>query len=155
MTLKEVKQHLETLESLKFQLPNKEIVPEHFHVTEVGQVTKDFIDCGGTIRHEKVVNFQLWNADDIDHRLQPKKLKNIINLSEKKLFINDRLEVEVEYQGETIGKYHLDFDDGKFQLISKLTDCLAKDKCGIPDPKEQLEGKAESTECCTPESGCC
>ncbi|MBQ0740065.1 hypothetical protein J9332_37855, partial [Aquimarina celericrescens] len=110
----------------------------------------DFIDCGGTMRHEKVVNFQLWNADDVDHRLQPKKLKNIIQLSEKKLFIDDWLEVEVEYQGDTIGKYHLDFSDGKFQLASTLTDCLAKDKCGVPEP--QIE---EPSSACAPNSGCC
>ena len=150
MTLKQVKEHLAELESLQFQLPDGTTVPSHFHVTEVGQVTKDFIDCGGTLRHEKVVNFQLWSADDVDHRLQPKKLKNIIQLSEKKLFIDDRLEVEVEYQGDTIGKYHLDFNDGKFQLVSTLTDCLAKDKCGIPEPQV-----AEQSASCTPGSGCC
>lgn len=150
MTLKQVKEHLAEMDSLQFQLPNGNIVPAHFHVTEVGQMTKDFIDCGGTMRHEKVVNFQLWNADDVDHRLQPRKLKNIIQLSEKKLFIDDRLEVEVEYQGNTIGKYHLDFNDGKFQLVSTLTDCLAKDQCGIPEPQA-----VEQSSCCTPESGCC
>jgi len=150
MTLKQVKEHLAELESLQFQLPDGTTVPSHFHVTEVGQVTKDFIDCGGTLRHEKAVSFQLWNADDIDHKLQPKKLKNIIQLSEKKLFIDDRLEVEVEYQGDTIGKYHLDFNDGKFQLVSTLTDCLAKDKCGIPEPQV-----AEQSASCTPGSGCC
>lgn len=149
MTLKQVKERLDEIDSLQFQLPDGSTVPSHFHVTEVGQVAKDFIDCGGTLRHEKVVNFQLWNADDIDHKLQPKKLKNIIQLSEKKLFIDDRLEVEVEYQGQTIGKYHLDFNDGQFQLVSTLTDCLAKDKCGIPEPQ------AEETNTCAPGSGCC
>ena len=150
MTLKQVKEHLAEVDSLQFQLPNGNIVPAHFHVTEVGQVTKDFIDCGGTMRHEKVVNFQLWNADDVDHRLQPKKLENIIQLSEKKLFIDDRLEVEVEYQGDTIGKYQLDFKDGKFQLVSTLTDCLAKDQCGIPEPQA-----VEQSSSCDPGSGCC
>jgi hypothetical protein len=150
MTLKHVKEHLAKVETLKFQLPDGSIVPAHFHVTEVGEVTKDFIDCGGTLRHEKVVNFQLWNADDIDHRLQPKKLKNIIQLSEKKLFIDDRLEVEVEYQGDTIGKYHLDFKEGNFQLVSTLTDCLAKDKCGIPEPESLGQNSGFSQE-----SGCC
>jgi len=150
MTLKNVKEHLAKVEALKFQLPDGSIVPAYFHVTEVGQVTKDFMDCGGTLRHEKVVNFQLWNADDIAHRLQPKKLKNIIQLSENKLLIDDRLEVEVEYQGDTIGKYYLGFNDGKFQLVSMLTDCLAKDKCGIPEPES-----AEQNSVCSPESGCC
>ena len=151
MTLQEVKHQLENLDSLQFQLPSGEIVPQHFHVTEVGEVSKHFIDCGGTMRHEKKVNFQLWTADDVNHRLQPKKLKNIIQLSEKKLQLNDTLEVEVEYQGSTIGKYHLDFQNEKFQLVTTLTDCLAKDQCGIPEeqmPKKETAG-------CDPNSGCC
>jgi len=151
MTLKEVKNQLENLDSLQFQLPNDEIVPQHFHVTEVGEVSKHFIDCGGIMRHEKKVNFQLWTSDDVDHRLQPKKLKNIIQLSEKKLQLSDQLEVEVEYQGSTIGKYHLDFQNGKFQLVTTLTDCLAKDQCGISAPQNE----ANKTTCCEPNSGCC
>lgn len=150
MTLRQVKKHLAEIDSLQFQFPDGSIVPSHFHVTEIGQISKDFIDCGGTIRHEKVVNFQLWNDDDVDHTLQPAKLKNIIQLSERKLFIDDRLEVEVEYQGSTIGKYHLDFHDGKFRLIPTLTDCLAKDKCGI-----QEATITEQNPSCAPGSGCC
>ena len=89
---------------------------------------KNFIDCGGVIRSEKVVNFQLWNADDYDHRLHPEKLVHIIELSERVLGIPD-LEIEVEYQGETIGKYGLDHDGKNFLLTTKMTDCLAKDNC--------------------------
>lgn len=151
MTLQQVKDQLDQLDSLQFQLPDGNIVPQHFHVTEVGEVTKHFIDCGGTMRHEKKVNFQLWTADDVDHRLQPKKLKNIIKLSEKKLQLSDQLDVEVEYQGTTIGKYQLDFQNGKFQLVTTLTDCLAKDQCGIPE--EQMPQK--ETAGCEPNSGCC
>src|SRR6187431_2879726 len=107
MKLSEIKKHLKTVETVNFQLPNGTFAPEHFHVTEVGQITKKFIDCGGTVRNEKVVNFQLWNANDTDHRLKPQKLLNIIALSEKTLGIED-LEIEVEYQSDTIGKYDLD-----------------------------------------------
>jgi len=85
MKLSEIKKQLATLDAVTFLLPNGTMVPQHFHVTEVGQITKDFIDCGGKIRHEKVVNFQLWEANDFDHRLAPQKLFNIIALSEKKL----------------------------------------------------------------------
>lgn len=85
------------METISFQLPNWEIIPNHFHVTEVGKITKYFIDCGGTERNEEVVKFQLWNANDYDHRLNPEKLLNIIELSEKVLNIED-LEFEVEYQ---------------------------------------------------------
>ena len=150
MKLSEIKNHLSNLETIAFQLPNGELVPNHFHVTEVGKITKNFIDCGGTVRNEEVVNFQLWEANDYDHRLHPEKLVHIINLSEKTLDIPD-LEIEVEYQGSTIGKYGLDFDGKNFLLTTKSTDCLAKSECGIP----QKETVKEETSCCAPASSCC
>lgn len=149
MTLSEIKNILPNLENVVFQLDNGTFVPEHFHVTEVGMITKNFIDCGGTMRNEKVVNFQLWNANDFEHRLKPTKLLNIIKLSEQKLGIED-LEIEVEYQSETIGKYGLNFQNNTFILTNKQTDCLAKDNCGIPQEKLQTQ-----TTCCTPSGGCC
>jgi hypothetical protein len=137
MKLSEVKNQLITLESVTFQLPNGTLVPEHFHVTEVGLVTKNFIDCGGTVRNEKVVNFQLWDANDFEHRLKPQKLLNIIELSEKVLGIED-FEIEVEYQAQTIGKYDLDFNGNDFILLNKQTACLAQDQCGIPVEKPKV-----------------
>ena len=89
MTLSEIKSKLQQLEQIAFQLPNGELVPSHFHVTEIGKITKHFIDCGGTLRNEEVVNFQLWNADDYDHRLHPEKLLDILTLSERVLGIED------------------------------------------------------------------
>lgn len=158
MKLSEIKSKLNQLETIAFQLPNGELVPNHFHVTEVGKVTKDFIDCGGTVRHEEVVNFQLWNANDYDHRLHPEKLLNIIELSQNTLNIGD-LEIEVEYQGDTIGKYSLDFDGKNFLLTSKQTDCLAKDNCGVPErqskPKLQLANLTDDEPCCSPDGNCC
>lgn len=154
MKLSEIKQHLNRLDRIAFQLPNGELVPNHFHVTEIGKVTKHFIDCGGTIRKEEVVNFQLWNADDYDHRLHPEKLVHIIELSQKTLGIEEELEIEVEYQGQTIEKFSLDFDGISFLLTTKHTDCLAKDNCGIP-VEEQIEVSATTSNCCSPESGCC
>ncbi|MBL7884337.1 MAG: hypothetical protein JNL69_09725, partial [Bacteroidia bacterium] len=74
MKLSEFKQQLTLLDAVNFIQPNGLPVPVHFHVTEVGQITKHFIDCGGTVRDEKVVNFQLWEANDVDHRLAPEKL---------------------------------------------------------------------------------
>src|SRR5699024_1454834 len=131
------------------------LVPEHFHVTEVGKIQKHFIDCGGTERNEEIINFQLWNANDYNHRLHPEKLSHIICLSENALQIEDA-EVEVEYQGKTIEKYGLDFDGTHFLLTSLQTDCLAKEKCGIPDekPKVRLKNINKTTNC-TPGSGCC
>ncbi|WP_310993977.1 DUF6428 family protein [Aequorivita marina] len=162
MKLSEVKNKLNQLDNIAFQLPNGELVPNHFHVTEVGKITKHFIDCGGTVRQEEVVNFQLWNADDYDHRLHPEKLLHIIELSEKTLGIGD-LEIEVEYQGNTIGKFGLDFDGQHFLLTNKETDCLAKEQCGLDSnqaPEEKLKPQLTAIEtqdgsACTPGGGCC
>ena len=155
MKLSEIKSKLNQLETIAFQLPDGTLVPNHFHVTEVGKVTKHFIDCGGTVRNEEVVNFQLWKANDYDHRLHPEKLTKIIELSEKVLGMED-LEIEVEYQSETIGKFGLDFDGQHFLLTTKQTDCLAKDQCGIPTEKPRVKLSDVTNEpCYAPDGNCC
>lgn len=154
MKLSEVKSVLPTLNNVAFKTENGVDVPEHFHVTEVGIVEKRFIDCGGTVRNEQVVNFQLWNADDYEHRLKPEKLLNIVRLSEEQLGITD-MDVEVEYQNETIGRYSLDFDGVSFILRNKTTACLAEDKCGIPVTKAKVSMSELGSSCRTPNSGCC
>lgn len=156
MKLSQVKEALKNLDAVRFILPNGTMVPVHFHVTEVGEITKKFIDCGGTVRNENIINFQLWEANDFDHRLAPQKLVNIIELSEKTLALTDG-EVEVEYQAETIGKYGLEFDGVNFLLTTKSTNCLASDKCGIPQEKlkVRLSDLNKPQACCTPSSGCC
>ena len=157
MKLSEFRNHLSKLSNIRFELENGELVPQHFHVTEVGQINKKFIDCGGTLRDEIKINFQLWQAEDYDHRLSAEKLNNIIQLSIEKLNLADA-EIEVEYQRETIGKYALSFKDDKFILMNTLTDCLAQDKCGIPVQKQKIrlsELNSGSGSCCTPGSKCC
>ncbi len=156
MKISEIKEQLSNLENVAFMLPNGSFVPEHFHVTEVGLITKNFIDCGGKARNETVVNFQLWNANDFEHRLKPKKLLDIIALSEKVLGIAD-FEIEVEYQSETIGKYDLGFEGTTFILINKQTACLAEDQCGIPTEKEKVKLSEISSQAnsCVPGGGCC
>lgn len=157
MNLTALKQQLATVNELNFVLANGTPVPPHFHVTEVGQVIKHFIDCGGTVRTEKAVNFQLWEAGEFDHRLAPQKLQTIIALSEKVLGIEEG-EIEVEYQSDTIGKYGLEFDGARFVLTTKHTACLASDSCNTPKEKSRLnlgELQTAGNSCCTPGGGCC
>jgi len=155
MKLSQIKKLLGTVETVDFQLPDGTFVPEHFHVTEVGLITKHFIDCGGTVRNETVVNFQLWDANDFEHRLKPKKLLDIIQLSEKVLGIED-FEIEVEYQNTTIGKYNLEFNGENFELMNKQTACLASDSCGIPAEKQKVKlSEVKNESCCAPEAKCC
>ncbi len=154
MKLLEIKQHLQNLKTIAFELPNGELVPAHFHVTEVGKISKHFIDCGGKVRKEEVINFQLWNENDYDHRLHPEKLLNIIELSEKTLAL-DNLDIEVEYQTQTIGKYGLDFNGTNFLLTQTLTACLAEDACGIEPVEKPKIRISEAGPSCAPGSGCC
>lgn len=155
MKLSQVKTLLKTLDKIAFKLPDGTLVPKHFHVTEIGKINKHFIDCGGTVRNEEKANFQLWNAIDYDHRLHPEKLLHIIELSERVLELGD-LEIEVEYQGKTLEKFGLDFDGTNFLLTVKNTDCLAKDKCGIPAVKPKVKlSDLQNSSCCTPNSYCC
>ncbi|HEU4838221.1 MAG TPA: DUF6428 family protein [Micavibrio sp.] len=148
MKISEIKTALAGLQTVNFKLPDGSYLPPHFHVTEVGLVTKHFIDCGGTERKETVANFQLWEAGDYDHRLAPQKFLYILNLC-KKVLGSDDLDIEVEYQRDTIGKFGLDFDGQDFVLTVKKTACLAQDACGIPDKQPP------AASCCSSKGGCC
>ncbi len=157
MKLSEFKTALETITEFTIQLPDGAFVPNHFHITEMGLLTKNFIDCGNTIREEKLITFQVWFAGDLEHRLTADKAFKIIKASEN-LFQGQDLELEVEYQMEqTIGKFGLVFENGIFKLTKKETTCLATDHCGIPPEKMKISLKdlQAKTSCCTPNSGCC
>lgn len=151
MLLSELKSILQSQPSMAIYLENGQEVPSHFHLTELGKTTKHFIDCGGTERINHYANFQLWAASDVDHRLSSQKLLSIIDKVENKLQLTD-LPVQVEYQGQTIGLYDLEFNSDKFILKSTKTDCLAKDICGIPLDTVLVE---VASSCCTPGGGCC
>ena len=155
MKISELREKLAKVSAINFKLPDGTLIPQHFHVTEIGLVTKHFIDCGGTERKETVANFQLWEAGDYDHRLAPQKFLHIIDLSQK-ILGNEDLSIEVEYQQTTIGKFGLSFDGESFWLTPKQTACLAQDACGIPEKKKlSLTELTTQAACCTPGSGCC
>lgn len=149
MNIAALKKILPTLHTVTFRLPDGTAIPPHFHVTEIGLIDRQFIDCGGTRRHDRKANFQLWVAGDYDHRLAPQKLLRILDMSAP-LLGTDELDIEIEYQQNTIGKYGLAFDGTDFILTVTQTACLAQDACGIPDA--QLPQTASK---CAPGGGCC
>ena len=119
---------------VRFQLPSGEMIPDHFHVTEVGRVDKNFIDCGGTRRHASSCLLQTWTANDTDHRLDAGKLARILKLAGPILGPFD-LPVEVEYGADVAAQYSVSDvrvapDTVTFVLVGKQTDCLAKEQCG-------------------------
>jgi|SRR5579883_1120603 len=135
--------------ALHLMLPDGSFVPAHFHVTEVGRVQKDFIDCGGTVRSTAACVLQVWVADDTDHWLTTTKLATIIQLGSP-LLKSTTLPVEVEYETGVVSQYPISAAEITpsgvlLHLGTKHTACLAPDRCGI--------GTVEAACCPTP--GCC
>jgi hypothetical protein len=157
MKLSEIKQHLSTMQDIKIAKPDGTFVPLHFHITECGLASKHFIDCGGTVRTEHSAVFQIWVAEDIDHRLLPEKILGIIEKAHV-LFEGRDPEVEIEFQTETVGRYRLGLRDTMFELFPMQTDCLAKEVCGVPAIKKKVslaELSKPKNVCCTPGEKCC
>ncbi len=135
--------------AIRLMLPDGAFLPAHFHVTEVGRVHKDFIDCGGTVRSATACMLQVWVADDTEHRLDSSKLVRILQLAAPLLKTTD-MPVEVEYESGVVSQYPLAATEITpsgllLRLGNKHTACLAADRCGV--------APAESGCCTTP--GCC
>ena len=117
-------------------------VEAHCHVTEIGLLIKDFVDCGGSRRNAASCVLQTFVADDVDHRLGVATLGKILRAGEV-LNLQDDLPVEVEYQSKgsnrgTIGvfevsRFRATDEELIFELKAKATACLAPDRCGIDD----------------------
>ena len=122
--------------SPRFILPDGDQIPAHAHVTEVGHVVKNFIDCGGTTRKTESCTLQLWSNDsDMEHRLDAGKFAKILRLGDRVLPDRD-LDVEVEYDDYAISQfpiasYQVNGSHIEFALTTKHTDCLARQKCGV------------------------
>jgi hypothetical protein len=135
----------------RFVLPDGDHVPVHFHLTEVGHVAKNFIDCGGTIHKTESTVLQLWvNDGDADHRLNAGKMAKILALG-KRVLPHDNLEVEVEYDDFAISQFpitgfEMSGDYLDFTMKTKHTDCLAREKCGVDDACCATESSAGA--CC-------
>jgi arsenate reductase len=141
MKLYELKDTLEKNGSalVRFRLPDGTLVAPHAHITEVGLVTKRFVDCGGTPRSETKCQLQSWVADDVDHRLAASKLLGIIQKGGE-ILGSDEIPVEVEHDigyatQFQIASGELSGAELIFQLAGRHTACLAPDKC-CPPPKD-------------------
>lgn len=134
---------------LHLTLPDGTSVPAHFHVTEVGRVRKDFIDCGGTVRRLESCVLQAWVASDVEHRLHAAKVTKILEQSAS-LFDTRAIPLEIDYDAGVLSRYAVQSarptSDGiVLQLVAVHAECLAPDRCGVP--------LVVLSSCTTP--GCC
>lgn len=130
------------------QLPDGQSVPQSFHITEVGLISKTFIDCGGKVHTRQTCQLQAWIGPDIDHKIEAGKMAAILDKASA-IVPSDFLELEIEYEDETISQYPV--ADAvvseaavTLQLTTKHTDCLAKELCIVPADGD-----------CAPGAGCC
>lgn len=142
----------------RFIMPNRDQVPAHFHITEVGHVAKRFIDCGGTL-HDTTHTclLQLHVADDVEHRMNAGTFAKILQLGGRVL-PHDDLPVEVEYDCCVVA--HFPIASATFasryvnlQLGESHTACRAKAKCGSGDSgcgghNAKTTGRSAEMACC-------
>lgn len=138
-----------------FEKPDGQNVPPHFHLTEIGRSTKDFIDCGGTRRLVETCVLQTLVANDTDHRLSTTKFAAIAKMASV-LEISENAKVEVEVQLETVSIFDIasvvaDEGELRFRLAAKSTACLAPDRCGIGS----LPVVGGGDDSCCGSEGCC
>ena len=113
--------------------PDGEPIEAHFHVTEVGRVQRDFVDCGGTVRQVVTCLLQSWVGDDVEHRITGGKLLKAFVHAEPILRGED-LSVEFEYDACNVVQLKIISavaESGRLviRLGKKQTDCLAKELC--------------------------
>jgi len=135
----------------RFVLPDGDFIPPHAHVTEVGHVVINFIDCGGVMGKSETVLLQTHVGQDVDHRLKTDRFAKILQLGGK-ILPNDQLEVEVEYDCCVVAQYpvsevkpageHLDVILGR-----RRTQCLAQQR--------QKDAGVTADACCAPAAACC
>ena len=128
--------------ALHLMLPDGDFVPAHFHVTEVGRVQKDFIDCGGTVRSATTCVLQVWVAER--HRPPARHRRSwptIVRLAAPLLKATD-LPVEVEYENGVVSQFPVAAAEVTpsgvlLHLGTKHTACLAPDRCGVGRPERR------------------
>jgi hypothetical protein len=133
----------------RFLLPDGDSVPAHAHVTEIGHVVKNYIDCGGVRGKEEKVVLQTHVGNDTEHRLRSDRFSKILELGGRVL-PNEQLEVDIEYDCCMVAQYPI--QDAKpngqnleFILGRGQTQCRAA-------ARRKTSGEEA---CCGTSSACC
>jgi len=133
----------------RFVLPDGDYIPAHAHVTEVGHVVRNFVDCGGLTGKEEKVVLQTHLGDHTDHRLRSDRFAKILRLGERVIPSGD-LDVDVEYDCCVVAQYPIaeitpDAEHLNLILQRGRTQCRARERSDT----ETAVG------CCTTSVACC
>ena len=151
MRLKELKsaiqQHPDTFP--RFVLPDGAYIPSHAHVTEVGHVVKNYIDCGSETGKEEKVLLQTHVGNDTEHRLRSDRFAKILELGERVL-PTDQLNVEVEYDCCVVAQYPISEvkrEGAHLDIILQR----GRTQCRASERREAAVNEA----CCGATAACC
>jgi hypothetical protein len=111
--LSEIKKELNTLENV-IPVTKRHLCSRTFSRYWSWFNYQSFIDCG-KVRNE-TSKLQLWDANDFEHRLKPRKLLILLNCL-KSFGIEDN-DIEVEYQGK-LSVNTIWFNGKDFTLLNK------------------------------------
>jgi hypothetical protein len=133
----------------RFVLPDGDYIPAHAHVTEVGHVVRNFIDCGGQTGTEEKIVLQTHVGDDTDHRLRSDRFAQILQLGSH-VVPSATLDVNVEYDGCVVAQYPIagatpDGEHLNLILQRGWTQCRAR---------ERREGAIAANGCIASEACC-
>ena len=133
----------------RFVLPDGDYIPAHAHVTEVGYVVRNFIDCGGLTGKEEKVVLQTHVGKDTDHRLRSDRFAKILRLGDR-VIPSACLDVDVEYDCCVVAQYPIaevrpDGEHLNLILQRGRTQCRAR---------ERRVGE-NATDCCASSAACC
>jgi hypothetical protein len=144
--------------SLLFEYAPNILVGAHYHITEVKNISIEAVDCGGNSESWKETVIQLWESPTEIGKttyMSAYKALGILSKVNSIKAIAPNTEVKFEYGNATFHTTHLHVNDFEIRgtnlfikLGTTMTDCKAKDACGIPEP-ETNSGN------CAPGSGCC
>lgn len=133
----------------RFVLPNGDYIPAHAHVTEVGHVVRNFIDCGGLTGTEEKVVLQTHVGNDTDHRLRADRFAKILRLGNRVIRSAD-LDVDVEYDCCVVAQYPIaeatpDGEHLNLILQRGRTQCRARER----------QEDETAADCCGTSAACC
>ena len=151
MTLHDLQDALEANPKLfpRFVLPNGDYIPAHAHLTEVGHVVRNFIDCGGLTGKEEKAVLQTHVGNDTNHRLRSERFAKILQLGNR-VIPSAELDVAVEYDCCVVAQYPVaearaDGEHLNLILRRDRTQCRARER-------RQPETAAA---CCATSAACC
>jgi Family of unknown function (DUF6428) len=134
----------------RFVLPDGDRIPAHAHITEIGHVIKNFVDCGGLTGKEEKVLLQTHVGDDKEHRLRSDRLARILQLGNRVL-PSPNLDVVVEYDCCVVAQYPIAEAVSAGHYLDLILQ-RAKTQCRARDRRESKE---PATCCSSASVACC